>query len=94
MIHLLIPRRLRLFGFRRVSTPILAVVLILVIVLLLITIFPTQVNDATDHQLARDSAQSWPLTGDNQVIDANQVVRPELSHKIPVFKNGVLGNTI
>ena len=86
MIHILIPRRLRIFGFRRVSTPVLAVVLILVIVLLLITIFPTQVNDSADHPLNKESPQSWPL------IDTNQVVRPELSRKLPEFRDQVLGN--
>ncbi len=91
MIHIVIPRRLRVLGFRRVSTPVLAVVLVLVIVLILFTLFPTQVNDQI-KQSDTDSAESWPLSGPNDVIGNNQVVRPDLNHKIPVFRDEVLGN--
>lgn len=90
MLHILIPRRLRIFGFRRVSTPVLAIVLVLVIILLVITLSPTHVDDTSDAghepQADRLSAHDWPLN------DGNQVARPELNQLIPVYKDQILGN--
>jgi hypothetical protein len=99
MIHLLIPRRLRILGFRRISSPVLAIILLLLIVLILITIFPQQIerseHEESHHKIHKKSHLIDNRFDNNYNNDGNQVIKPNIdsnSNNLPVFRDGIIGN--
>ncbi|CAG2178355.1 unnamed protein product, partial [Oppiella nova] len=96
MVFRLLPRRLRLLGVRRISTPVLAIILVVVVIVVLISVLPSHDihSSSADTRDSRGSAQSWRQSpvGAN---DGEQVVRPdvkEVSNNLPQFRDQMLGN--